>query len=165
MQFSASGQTSGKVSWDRLSRRCVGHASGKPLPTPSFLTQSTTSGKPPPTGFTGDKRDPEKVRTEREELERQQREDWSLYIDDDTIIVEKVERSKLFQEVTNSFFNTEKALLQAEAKAAEDARREVEAEVATAARDNDEGRQRRWNERRRMFLSSPNLFPFVFSSV
>uniref|UniRef100_A0A9I9EHQ1 Uncharacterized protein n=1 Tax=Cucumis melo TaxID=3656 RepID=A0A9I9EHQ1_CUCME len=37
----------------------------------------------------GDKRDPEKVRMEREELERQQREGWSLYIDDSTIIVEK----------------------------------------------------------------------------
>ncbi|KAA0047156.1 global transcription factor [Cucumis melo var. makuwa] len=35
-QSSTSGQTSGKVSRDRLSRHCVGHASGKPLPTPSF---------------------------------------------------------------------------------------------------------------------------------
>ncbi|KAA0059741.1 transcription factor GTE10-like isoform X3 [Cucumis melo var. makuwa] len=46
MQSSASGQTSGEVSQDRLSRRCVGHASGKPLPTSSFPTQSTASGKP-----------------------------------------------------------------------------------------------------------------------
>ncbi|TYK08639.1 transcription factor GTE10 [Cucumis melo var. makuwa] len=88
----------------------------------------------------GDKRDPEKVRMEREELERQQRESLSLYIDDSTIIVEKVERSKLFQEVTNSFFNIEKALLQAEAKAVEDAQRKAEAEVAAAARNgNDDG--------------------------
>ncbi|KAA0056557.1 transcription factor GTE10-like [Cucumis melo var. makuwa] len=56
----------------------------------------------------GDKRDPEKVIMEREELERQQRE--------------------------------EKALLQAEANTAEDARRKAEAEVAAAARDgNDDG--------------------------
>uniref|UniRef100_A0A9I9EDE8 Uncharacterized protein n=1 Tax=Cucumis melo TaxID=3656 RepID=A0A9I9EDE8_CUCME len=45
-QSSASGQTSREVSRDRLSRRCIGHASGKPLPTPSFSTQSTTSRKP-----------------------------------------------------------------------------------------------------------------------
>ncbi|KAA0035237.1 gag/pol protein [Cucumis melo var. makuwa] len=51
-QSSVSGQTSGEVSRDRLFQRCVGHASEKPLPTPSFSTQSTTSGKPPPTDFT-----------------------------------------------------------------------------------------------------------------
>ncbi|KAA0066475.1 transcription factor GTE8-like isoform X3 [Cucumis melo var. makuwa] len=45
-QSSASGQTSGEVSRDKLSRRCVGHASGKPLPMSSFPTQTTTSGKP-----------------------------------------------------------------------------------------------------------------------
>ncbi|KAA0056528.1 transcription factor GTE10-like [Cucumis melo var. makuwa] len=54
----------------------------------------------------GDKRDPKKVRMEREEFERQQRE--------------------------------EKALLQAEAKVAEDSRRKAEAEVAAAARDNND---------------------------
>ncbi|TYK01596.1 transcription factor GTE8-like isoform X3 [Cucumis melo var. makuwa] len=45
-QSSTSGQTSGEVSRDRLSRRCIGHASGKPLPTSSFPMQTTTSGKP-----------------------------------------------------------------------------------------------------------------------
>uniref|UniRef100_A0A9I9E7F2 Uncharacterized protein n=1 Tax=Cucumis melo TaxID=3656 RepID=A0A9I9E7F2_CUCME len=103
------GQTSGEVSRDRISRRCTGHASRKPLLTPSFPMQSTTSGKPRLLSrLHGDKRDPEKVIMEREELERQQRE--------------------------------EKALLQAEANTAEDARRKAEAEVAAAARDgNDDG--------------------------
>ncbi|TYK00324.1 uncharacterized protein E5676_scaffold1923G00020 [Cucumis melo var. makuwa] len=45
-QSSVSGQTSGEVSWDRLSRRVTNTASGKPLPTPSFPMQTTTSGKP-----------------------------------------------------------------------------------------------------------------------
>ncbi|KAA0066261.1 protein FAR1-RELATED SEQUENCE 2-like [Cucumis melo var. makuwa] len=40
-QSSASEQTSGEVSRDRLSRRCVGHALGKPL-----STETTTSEKP-----------------------------------------------------------------------------------------------------------------------
>ncbi|KAA0041032.1 transcription factor GTE9-like isoform X2 [Cucumis melo var. makuwa] len=158
--------TSGAMSRDRLFRRCVGHASGKPLSIPSFPMQSTASGKPRllfrchvlrreslpdrlyraallRNSFTNTilkARKKHLKRMEREELERQQREGWSLYIDDSTIIVEKVERSKLFHEVTHSFFNTEKALLQAEAKVTEDARRKAEAEVAAAARDgNDDG--------------------------
>ncbi|KAA0033236.1 transcription factor GTE10 [Cucumis melo var. makuwa] len=86
---------------------------------------------------------------EKRKLERQQREGWSLYIDDSTIVVEKVERSKLFQEATNSFFNTEKTLLQVQTKAPEDARRKAKAEVATTMMDGGEGWQRRWNRRRR----------------
>uniref|UniRef100_A0A9I9ELE1 Uncharacterized protein n=1 Tax=Cucumis melo TaxID=3656 RepID=A0A9I9ELE1_CUCME len=45
-QSSTSRQTSGEVSRDRLSRRCVGHASRKPFLTSSFPMQTTTSGKP-----------------------------------------------------------------------------------------------------------------------
>ena len=58
--------------------------------------------------------------------------------DDSTIAVKKVERSKLFQKVNNSFSNTEKARLQAEAKAAEDARRKAEAEAAAEAKKKRE---------------------------
>ncbi|KAA0052254.1 Nuclear protein X1 isoform 3 [Cucumis melo var. makuwa] len=161
-QSSASRQTSGEVSRDRLSRSCVGQASGKPLPTPSFPMQSTTSGKPRllsrrhvlrrkslprqalPCSFVeepfcrhyiessrkalekGDKRDPEKVRMEREELERQQREGW--------------------RRATNG--GRLKLKLQSRRRTA----MTIEGTIASYGK-------------RRIFLSSSNSFPFVFSFV
>uniref|UniRef100_A0A9I9EA41 Uncharacterized protein n=1 Tax=Cucumis melo TaxID=3656 RepID=A0A9I9EA41_CUCME len=179
-QSSASGQTSSR---DRLSRRCVGHASDKPLPKQSFPTQSTTPdamycvGKASPDrlyrtallrnrfadtilkarekhlkrfvkleiflvcpmlgqpydaqthtyySMKGDKRDPEKVRMEREELERQQRERWRRATDGGRLKLKLQSRRRTtmtMEETTASY------------------------------------------GQRRMFLSSPNSFPFVFSSV
>ncbi|KAA0066409.1 putative bromodomain-containing protein [Cucumis melo var. makuwa] len=74
----------------------------------------------------GDKRDPEKVRMEREELERQQREGWWRATNGGTLKLKLRPRrgmSTMMERMATSY-----------------------------------GRQR-------MFRSSPNPFPFVFSSV
>lgn len=80
--------------------------------------------------YQGETRDPEKIRLEREELERRQREGlcYSLkYLDGQHFgYIVKASNTQLF--------SSEKARLQAEAKAAEEARKKAEAKAAAEAK-------------------------------
>ncbi|KAA0047890.1 Nuclear protein X1 isoform 3 [Cucumis melo var. makuwa] len=162
-QSSTWGQTSGEVSRDRLSRRCVGHASRKPLSTLCWSCVGKASvdvvfpdanndvGKASPDRLyraallrnqfadtilkarekhlkmflQGDKRDPEKVRMEREELERWKREGWRRATDGGRLKLKLQSRRRTTTKM----------------------------EGTTASYGQ------------RQFLSSPNPFPFVFNSV
>ncbi|TYK29695.1 hypothetical protein E5676_scaffold3607G00010 [Cucumis melo var. makuwa] len=119
-QSSTSGQTSREVSRDRLSRRRVGHASGKkPLLTSSFPTQTTTSGKP-------------RLLSRRHVLRRESLPRQALPC---SFVKEPVCRHYT-ESSRKALENIEKRRL-----AASYGRRKVEAEVAVAATDdNEDGR-------------------------